>query len=264
MVDGHTLIDGDTIIFLNPVSVPTFLAWDEDPDAGFGARTGSRWDESVPVTTSDQGTLAFADVGAADTITRTGGASDFLLEGFTIGQTINISGSTSNDGDYLIANVTALIITLGPLETLVNEGAAAGRIIRGYNISAAGTTAWDVGGTEGSLTRFVWHVDLVTTPGVIILDRIDLETGIYPSSITVDVGEDVVILEGDVYQGDMFYQYNNVLTSTFTWEQAQRKLAANQQPLFTLYDGDGISLDDSTAYPTSTFTGNELYSYKVL
>jgi hypothetical protein len=262
-VDGHTLIDGDTIIFLNPVSVPTFLEWDKDPDAGFGTLSGSRWDESTPVTTSDAATLAFADVGAADTITRAGGASDFISEGFTPGQVCNISGSVGNDGDYEILLVTATVITLAATESLSNEGAV-GATIRGYNTSAAGTTPWDVSGSAGSLTRFVWRVDTVTNPGIISLDRIDLETGVYPTSEVVEIGEDVLILEGDTYQGDMFYQHNDVFTGEFTWEQAQRKSSANQQPLFTLYDGDGISLDDSVAYPTSTFAGNEIYSYKVL
>jgi len=264
-VDGHELVNGDTLIFLNPVSVPTFQEWDKDPDAGFGTFTGSRWDESGPVTTTTATTLAFADVGSADTITGAGGGVDFLAEGFTPGQTINIAGSASNDGDYEIAaaGVTSTVITLASTESLVTEGAVAA-VLRGYHIAAAGTTPWDVSGATGALTRFIWHVDLVTNPGVILLERIDLETGIFPSSVTVDIGENILILEGTAYQGSTFYQELDVLTVTYTWELAQSKDAANQQPLFSLYDGDGITLDDSTAYPVSTFIGNEIYSYKVL
>ena len=45
------------------------------------------------------------------------------------------------------------------------------------------------------------------------------------------------------------------------WTLAQEKININQAPLFTLYDLDGVVLDDPTVYPNSTFAGNKIFSY---
>lgn len=69
-------------------------------------------------------TIAFFDNNpAADTITDS--AAQFVIEGFVIGDTITITGSTSNNGSYTIAGVTAGTITLDDAGTLVNEAAGA-------------------------------------------------------------------------------------------------------------------------------------------
>ena len=48
------------------------------------------------------------------------------------------------------------------------------------------------------------------------------------------------------------------------WQQAfNDKIAANQPPLFQLYDHNGIPLDDPTFYPNSDFEGNKIFSYKI-
>jgi hypothetical protein len=58
-----------------------------------------------------------------DTITDS--VSGFLTAGFQIGDTVAVSGSTSNDGSYKILTVTAGTITLNIVGSLTDEGAAA-------------------------------------------------------------------------------------------------------------------------------------------
>lgn len=46
------------------------------------------------------------------------------------------------------------------------------------------------------------------------------------------------------------------------WKRGQFKYAANQYPLFMLYDCFGTALNDSGIYPDSDFFGSKLFSYK--
>ena len=65
-------------------------------------------------------TLAFNDNDpSADTITDSGNA--FVSSGFEVGDHITVSGSTSNDGTYLIGAVAAGTITLDAADTLTDE-----------------------------------------------------------------------------------------------------------------------------------------------
>jgi hypothetical protein len=67
-------------------------------------------------------TIAFVDSNP-DTITDTN--SGFVTAGFAAGMTINVSGSTSNDGTYTIDSVAAGTITLVDAEELTAEAAGA-------------------------------------------------------------------------------------------------------------------------------------------
>ena len=69
--------------------------------------------------------------------------------------------------------------------------------------------------------------------------------------------ETVLVRNGDEYKGKMWY-YNGT-----EWKAGQDKIDANQPPLFDLFDKSGYSLSDITYYPSSTFVGNKLFSYKV-
>lgn len=131
----------------------------------------------------------------------------------------------------------------------------------------SGTTPWELDGATGAVTRYIWQVDLVSNPGVIELVRVDITsdpllTG--PTVPNVNALETILVAQGQTYQTQMFYQNIDSGTGEFLWQQAQEKNQRNKQPLFELYDTDGISLADSLEYPSSDFAGNELYSYKVL
>ena len=69
-------------------------------------------------------TIAFVENDAdADTITDSG--NGFLIAGFQAGDQITVSGSTSNDGTYTVASVTAGTITLLARNDLTTEAAGA-------------------------------------------------------------------------------------------------------------------------------------------
>jgi len=47
------------------------------------------------------------------------------------------------------------------------------------------------------------------------------------------------------------------------WILGQTKTTQNQQPLFDLFDEDGVNLTDASKYDGSTFSGNKIFSYKI-
>lgn len=73
-------------------------------------------------------TMAFVS-GTPATITDSD--SGFVTAGFLAGQTLIVEGSTSNDGQYVIATVAAGTITLATGETLTSEAAIDGTTLHG-------------------------------------------------------------------------------------------------------------------------------------
>ena len=69
--------------------------------------------------------------------------------------------------------------------------------------------------------------------------------------------ETVLVRNGEAYRGKMWY-YNGT-----EWKAGQDKIGTNQPPLFDLFDSTGYALADTTYYPSSTFFGNKVFSYKV-
>jgi len=70
------------------------------------------------------------------------------------------------------------------------------------------------------------------------------------------IGEGVLVKRGSINGGLMFYFDGT------TWKASQKKTSINQAPLFDMFDNNGVSFSDANTYPTSTFTGTELFSYK--
>ena len=74
-------------------------------------------------------TIAFVEGGASnDTITDS--ANSFVTAGFQAGDTIEVSGTSNNDGSYTILTVTAGVITLYPDDDLTNESAGSAFVIQ--------------------------------------------------------------------------------------------------------------------------------------
>ena len=82
---------------------------------------------------------------------------------------------------------------------------------------------------------------------------VDGDIGFVPFEMSPD--QSVQILSGN-YGIGIEYIYNGT-----EWYKAQEKLTPNQPPLFTLYDNNGVPLDDNIVYPASTFKGNKLFGY---
>jgi hypothetical protein len=77
-------------------------------------------------------TYAFVNGGAAkDSITDS--ANGFVTAGFSVGDDIIVSGSTSNDGQYTVSDVEAGVLTLTADDELTNEDAGDTVVIRKLN-----------------------------------------------------------------------------------------------------------------------------------
>ena len=73
---------------------------------------------------------------------------------------------------------------------------------------------------------------------------------------TVPNDSNVTSILGAKNQGVVFYYKNS------TWLRAQQKTKINQEPLFDVFDGNHKSFGDTSVYPSSTFSGCKLFSYK--
>ena len=70
-------------------------------------------------------------------------------------------------------------------------------------------------------------------------------------------GDNVFVELGTSNQGNAYF-YSDTDTK---WKQCQDKTGLNQQPLFSMFDDDGVSFDDATTYPNSSFTGAKVFEY---
>ena len=73
----------------------------------------------------------------------------------------------------------------------------------------------------------------------------------------VSDGDNVVAIEGEVNQGNVFYYDSG------TWNLAQIRNSRPQFPLFDIIDINGFSLSDTSVYPSSDFRGSQLFGYAV-
>jgi hypothetical protein len=69
-------------------------------------------------------------------------------------------------------------------------------------------------------------------------------------------GETVLVLDGVINKGKMFYYTGNI------WKEAQQKNSVNQSPLFDVFDETGISYGDDVVYPGTTFAGTRIFGYR--
>jgi hypothetical protein len=76
---------------------------------------------ATQVTASAGRTITFADGGGSpDTITASTG--DFAADGYQAGMLVTVAGTTSNNGTFTLATVTATVLTLIASDALTNEG----------------------------------------------------------------------------------------------------------------------------------------------
>ena len=87
------------------------------------------------------------------------------------------------------------------------------------------------------------------------LGAVDGDYNFVPWELEVD---DVVLVRAGATAIGSEYRY-----SAEGLVLCQRKIAANQAPLFNLYDVDGDYLGDQGKYPNNNFEGNKIFSYAV-
>ena len=83
-------------------------------------------------------------------------------------------------------------------------------------------------------------------------DQIDL----VPIKTFVD-GDTIVILDGNKNQGNTYYLVNG------TWNLGQIRNSRPQFPLFDIIDANGFFLGDTARYPSTNFTGTQLFGYAI-
>ncbi len=71
------------------------------------------------------------------------------------------------------------------------------------------------------------------------------------------IGEGVLVRRGTNNGGKMFH------FDGASWVVSQEKSSVNQAPLFDIFDSNGLSFSNQEIYPTSTFTGSKIISYKL-
>lgn len=82
--------------------------------------------------------FTFASSGTVNTITASGSSpGSFVTDGFVTGDSIIVYRSTSNDGQYVLSNVAATVLTITPAQPLVNETAPTNTAITGSVLAAA-------------------------------------------------------------------------------------------------------------------------------
>jgi hypothetical protein len=124
----------------------------------------------------------------------------------------------------------------------------------GYNIDGV-----DV--SEGQRILFTADTDILVRNKIYEVQFITVEG---PRQITLievadsnsNINETVLVQQGTDNAGQIYY-YNGE-----TWLLGQEKTSVNQDPLFDLFDKDGVSFSDETTYIASNFRGNPVYSYK--
>ena len=114
----------------------------------------------------------------------------------------------------------------------------------------------------GSLVIFAADEDLTVKNRVYITEVIDADNdGIFTINLVPIVdgeseADDIVtVIFGDILQG-VIYTYDGS-----DWIESQAKSGVNQAPLFNIFDPDGNSLSDETAYESTTFVGSKIFSY---
>jgi hypothetical protein len=189
-------------------------------------------------------------LGEVDLIAVTGTLSDIV-------------GQVSYDIDGVPLTDGMLVIFLDPNSAPVFQLWDDSSALGGVAWDGWDTSAWDVSGTSGLISRYVWQVDM--SGPTINFNKYDLRTGLTGASANpTQLGDVVLIEQGSVYAGTSFYQSLIPSGIAYTWLQCQEKTGINVAPLFQLYDYNGIELGDPLEYASSNFSGNEIFSYRIL
>jgi len=115
--------------------------------------------------------LTFANVGSADTITRSAGS--WISDGFANNDYVTITGSVSNNTAGKVATVTDTVLTFGATVSLVNEGP-----VGNVTVTASPSITFDTTGDTITRNRGSWFDD-----GFAVADEITI-TGTVSNNLT--------------------------------------------------------------------------------
>ncbi len=75
---------------------------------------------------------------------------------------------------------------------------------------------------------------------------------------TISIKNQCLLIKRGVKNSGSMYHFNGN-----SWIKSQEKIAVNQEPLFDVYDEQGVSFSDFDKYETSDFVGSKIFSYKI-
>lgn len=163
-----------------------------------------------------------------------------------------------NYGTHFRGVVDYLSDTVKP-EDLVNKPVSQGIRVDGNIVTAGQRILFTSIGNSGENNRIykVYIKQMSDGERVygLTLDESE-ETEERPSGEPI-VGDVITVRYGNTYANTAVY-WNGT-----AWVRAQAKNGVNVFPLFQLYDINGNKLDNSTIYPSSTFTGSSLFGLKI-
>jgi hypothetical protein len=162
-------------------------------------------------------TLTFAEVGASgDTIARSSGS--WIADGAVVGDTFVITGTSSNDGTYVIASLSASTITLGS-EDLDAEVSTA-TVVGGPTLTFA-----EVGGTGDTITRSrgSWLADGFRVGGLLT------STGAVDSTNNVTAAPIAGVTATVITMGSTDLDAESIRASLMTITQGETKAAWMQR-----------------------------------
>ena len=213
-------------------------------------------------------TVTFDDTGGDDEITRSDYNGNFLRDGFVDGGLVEVSGSVSNDGTYLIDTVTAKTITLDTGETLTDEADVEVQLTPRQRVTVNFDDA-DAGfGNDPTIIRSSgsW-VDAGYFPGgqIEISDAVDPGnngTFLIASIDTDTVTDDTLVLDSAAVIAD---ETSDVITATprnhilLKWDEHRYRWSSNSgetgNSTQTLNNGEIPPIPDANDNYTSEWVG---------
>lgn len=161
---------------------------------------------------------SFSFTAKADAVTNayiSDSSNGFVTAGFAVGDYVVISGSTSNDGTYLVSGVTAGVLTLALTELLTTEASGDTVIVQKENagtwaeqrFATTGTRKITIGNVEfqytggentGTLTGVTTDPTLTVSPGDIAIQTVVTHSNAPISNTTNDL---IGVLDNQVYVG---------------------------------------------------------------
>lgn len=234
---------------------------------------GSGYSTGINIATSGgSGTGATVNIQAVETIVVDATMSDltnsFLAENFQLGQTIVITGTTSNNGTYIIAGITPSTITIANGQNFTSETDSSTTIISTPSIVVNGTTYTYTGGLS-TITLTGVNAPVVGVIGDMVAQKVN----IYPLSyfygfallttncLTVDASQ-LYIGSADSSVGyisniDNFFDYRFALTGRLAGTGGQFNCDAPFKALANL-DGTIFSGNGQNEWNEITFSNGQV------
>jgi len=147
------------------------------------------------------------------------------------------------------------VIDFTQTDALSNVHGTAGLIVDGYTLTT-GSRVIFANDEDSNVRNKIYRVQMVDP---------DDDSTEYGTIINLIPADDAIVVENDVVtcvNGTTLIGTQYTFDGT-TWTPSQSKTTTNQAPLFDVFDENGYSLSNEIAYNNTTFSGTELFSYKI-